>query len=64
METGIHYPAACHQQPAITSRFNDLPRLPVTEQIVNEILSLPIHGNMEIGAAETVCQEIERFYGR
>jgi dTDP-4-amino-4,6-dideoxygalactose transaminase len=64
IETGIHYPVACHQQPAITSRFGDLPRLPVTEQIVNEILSLPIHGKMDIDAAETVCQEIERFYGR
>jgi dTDP-4-amino-4,6-dideoxygalactose transaminase len=64
IETGIHYPFACHQQPAITSRFTDLPRLPVTEQIVNEILSLPIHGTMDLDAAETVCREIERFYGR
>jgi dTDP-4-amino-4,6-dideoxygalactose transaminase len=64
IETGIHYPVACHQQPAITSQFNDLPRLPVTEQIVNEILSLPIHGKMDLDAAATVCQEIERFYGR
>jgi dTDP-4-amino-4,6-dideoxygalactose transaminase len=64
IETGIHYPVACHQQPAITSQFNNLPRLPVTEQIVNEILSLPIHGKMDLDAAETVCREIERFYGR
>ncbi|HEY3855736.1 MAG TPA: DegT/DnrJ/EryC1/StrS family aminotransferase [Verrucomicrobiae bacterium] len=64
IETGIHYPVACHQQPAITSRFENLPRLAVTEQIVNEILSLPIHGMMNLDTAETVCQEIERFYGR
>lgn len=63
IETGIHYPIACHQQPAITSRFDSLPRLPVTENVVNEILSLPIHGKMDIEAAESVCNEIARFYG-
>jgi perosamine synthetase len=64
IETGIHYPIACHQQPAITSRLEPVSRLPVTEKIVNEILSLPIHGKMDIAAAETVCEEIKRFYER
>jgi dTDP-4-amino-4,6-dideoxygalactose transaminase len=64
IETGIHYPIACHQQPAITSRFDPVPRLPVTERVVNEILSLPIHAEMSLAAAEVVCQAIERFYGK
>jgi dTDP-4-amino-4,6-dideoxygalactose transaminase len=64
IETGIHYPIPCHQQPAITSRFTPAAPLPETEQAVNEILSLPIHGEMSVAAAEVVCQAIERFYGK
>src|ERR1017187_33097 len=64
VETGIHYPVANHQQPAITSRFSDLPRLPKTEQAVKEILSLPIHGEMELEAADRVCEAIGAFYGK
>jgi len=64
IETGIHYPIACHQQPAITSRFKNLLRLPQTEQAVNEILSLPIHGRMTLNEADLVCDAIARFYGR
>jgi dTDP-4-amino-4,6-dideoxygalactose transaminase len=63
IETGIHYPIACHQQPAITSRFGTSARLPVTEAAVNEILSLPIHAEMTLDAAEAVCLAVERFYG-
>src|SRR5438309_6104339 len=40
--TGIHYPVANHQQPAVRKLYSDLPRLPKTETAVNEILSLPI----------------------
>ena len=51
IETGIHYPVPNHQQPAVTGRFGNIPRLPRTEQAVKEILSLPIHGEMELDAA-------------
>ena len=63
IETGIHYPIACHQQPAVTSRFANLPRLPQTEKVVNDILSLPIHGRMTIAEADLVCDAVARFYG-
>jgi len=64
VETGIHYPVANHQQPAITGRFSDIPRLPKTEQAVKEILSLPIHGEMGLDAADRVCEAIGAFYGK
>jgi dTDP-4-amino-4,6-dideoxygalactose transaminase len=64
IETGIHYPVANHQQPAITSRFPKLPRLPVTEKAVQEIVSLPMHGGMSLNEADVVCDAIARFYGR
>ena len=62
IETGIHYPVANHQQPAVTGRFNDIPLLPETEQVVKEILSLPIHGEMPLSDADRVCDVIAEFH--
>ncbi len=62
--TGIHYPVANHQQPAITSQFKVLPKLPRTEQAVNEILSLPIYGELALEDVDYVCDCIAEFYGR
>ncbi len=64
VETGIHYPVANHQQPAITSKFGKIPALPRTEQAVKEILSLPIHGEMSLAAADVVCDTVAKFYGK
>jgi dTDP-4-amino-4,6-dideoxygalactose transaminase len=63
IETGIHYPKPNHLQPAVTGRFPNVPSLPRTEQAVKEILSLPIHGQMSLEAADRVCDAIGRFYG-
>jgi perosamine synthetase len=64
IETGIHYPKPNHLQPAVTRLFPSLPSLPRTEQIVEEILSLPIHGEMVLDAADQVCDTIQQFYGK
>jgi dTDP-4-amino-4,6-dideoxygalactose transaminase len=64
IETGIHYPVPNHQQPAITHRYPALPPLPRTEAVVKEILSLPIHGEMTLEAADRVCDAIAEFYGQ
>ncbi len=63
IETGIHYPKPNHLQPAVTGRFPFVPRLPRTEQLVKEILSLPIHGRMSLDDADLVCNAIAEFYG-
>jgi dTDP-4-amino-4,6-dideoxygalactose transaminase len=63
IETGIHYPKPNHLQPAVTGRFPYVPKLPRTEQAVKEILSLPIHGQMGLEAADRVCDAIAQFYG-
>jgi dTDP-4-amino-4,6-dideoxygalactose transaminase len=62
IETGVHYPVPNHQQPAVTSRFQNIPRLPQTEKIVNEILSLPIYGELPMDAVDRVCDSILEFY--
>ena len=64
IETGIHYPVPNHQQPAVTSKFTNIPSLPRTEKFVTEILSLPVHGEMPVADADKVCDAIGEFYGR
>src|SRR5207245_11420370 len=64
IETGIHYPRPNHLQPAVTGLFPFVPKLPRTEQIVKEILSLPVHGAMSLAAADQVCEAIAEFYGK
>lgn len=64
IETGIHYPVPNHLQPAVNGRFPYTPKLPRTEAAVNEILSLPIHGEMALEAADRVCDAIAEFYGK
>ena len=61
--TGIHYPVANHQQPAILKRYSDLPKLPKTEAAVREILSLPIYGELPLEDVDYVCDSILEFFG-
>jgi dTDP-4-amino-4,6-dideoxygalactose transaminase len=64
IETGIHYPVPNHQQPAVVNRFGKQPTLPKTEKAVQEILSLPICGELAVSDAERVCDTIVEFYGK
>jgi dTDP-4-amino-4,6-dideoxygalactose transaminase len=60
IQTMIHYPIPPHKQMAY-KEFNHL-KLPITEQIHNTVLSLPIspvHENYEI---LEVCESIKRFF--
>ena len=45
-------------------QFRNIPPLPRTEQAVKEILSLPIHGEMSLAAADVVCDAVAKFYGK
>lgn len=42
IETGIHYPIPLHKQPAVKS-MNKNVKLPITESLCDEIISVPIH---------------------
>ncbi len=58
----LHYPAAVHQQPAyahITAK--SLP-LPNTEQLVKEILSLPLHPHLPEESVEVTCAAVREFF--
>jgi dTDP-4-amino-4,6-dideoxygalactose transaminase len=58
--TGIHYPVACHQQPAVES-FNP-PALPRTERIVKEILTLPISAGHTEAEVDEVIAGVREFF--
>lgn len=62
--TGIHYPIANHQQPAMIKMYSDLPRLPQTEEAVTQILSLPIYGDLSLEDVDIVCDAILEFFGK
>ena len=64
ISTGIHYPVANHQQPAITKMYSDLPKLPKTEAVVKEILSLPIYGELPLDDVDYVCDSILEFFSQ
>jgi len=62
ISTGIHYPVANHQQPAMQKLFKDIPKLPRTEKAVKEILSLPVYGELSIEDVDVVCDAIAEFF--
>jgi perosamine synthetase len=57
IETGIHYPVPVHRQPCLMSDV----RLPITEQYVDEILSLPMHPQLSDEEVEYVASEVRNF---
>jgi dTDP-4-amino-4,6-dideoxygalactose transaminase len=56
IQTGVHYPVPCHQQPPLR-RFADGP-MPVAEQAAAEILSLPIFPHMTPDQVDVVCDAL------
>lgn len=57
IETGIHYPVPLHRQPLTKTPA----RLPITEQCVDEILSLPMHPLLRDEEVEYVASETRSF---
>jgi dTDP-4-amino-4,6-dideoxygalactose transaminase len=59
IQTGIHYPVPLHRQPCVKSDV----RLPVTEEYVEQILSLPMHPQLTDMELEYVATSIRDFMG-
>ena len=53
--TGLYYPIPLHRQPCMYSEI----KLPVTDIIVNEILSLPMHPKLNYNDIEYICNKIK-----
>jgi dTDP-4-amino-4,6-dideoxygalactose transaminase len=59
--TGIHYPVPNHLQSALKDFGYDRGSLPVTEALVDEILSLPMYAELSRGQIERVANVIQEF---
>lgn len=58
IETLIHYPTACHLQPAFAHLGLGAGALPLAEQLAAEVLSLPLHPAMTAPDVDRVCDAI------
>lgn len=59
--TLIHYPTPVHRQPAYADLGYPPGRLPITERIAEEIVSLPLYIGLSEEAVRTVCAAIADF---
>jgi dTDP-4-amino-4,6-dideoxygalactose transaminase len=61
IQTGIHYPVPGHRQPAIEHLAS--PPLPVTERVVDEILTLPMSAGHTDAEIDEVSRRVREFFG-
>ena len=59
--TAVLYPVPIHKQPAYASRYEGV-ELPVTEQLANQILCLPIYPELSDEDQAIVCQKVRAFF--
>lgn len=62
VSTGIHYPVPLHSQVAFRSFGYSQEKLPVTEHVVNKVLSLPMYAELSDQEIEYVVDSIKAFY--
>ncbi len=62
IQIGIHYPIPVHKQKAIKSLGYQNVKLPVTEKISNEILSLPMHPHLNEDDILYIKEVIKKFF--
>lgn len=56
--TAVHYPRPLHLQPAYASMGLSEGAFPVSEQLANEVMSLPMHPYMERGEVSYISQSV------
>jgi dTDP-4-amino-4,6-dideoxygalactose transaminase len=61
--TAIHYPVPIHQQVAWSSAGLAPERLPITEVVAGEILSLPMYPELTDSDIAYICQHVSRIAG-
>jgi dTDP-4-amino-4,6-dideoxygalactose transaminase len=57
VQSGVHYPVPCHQQPPLRRYASR--RLPVVEQAAGELLSLPLFPHMTGAQVDRVCAALD-----
>ncbi len=59
--TGIYYPIPVHKQPIIEKIYGKQPKLPITEDVVNKIVSLPLSPQLTTEELERVKIEFKNY---
>jgi dTDP-4-amino-4,6-dideoxygalactose transaminase len=62
ISTGIHYPIPIHLQPAFQDLGYKMGDFPVTERVVDEILSLPMYAELDEEKIQFVVEKIKDFH--
>jgi len=60
---GVYYPIPLHAQKAYRTDKYDEANFAVTNQLVKEVISLPMHSELDEEQIETVCQAVLDFLG-
>ena len=60
--TGLHYPVPLHLQKVFMKLGYKRGDFPVTEQLANECLSLPMYPELTEDQIEYVCETVRTFY--
>jgi dTDP-4-amino-4,6-dideoxygalactose transaminase len=58
----IYYPLPLYKQQAYQQFVSTDFKLVASEQLCNEVLSLPIHTEMNIGSMSFVCSSVQSFF--
>lgn len=61
--TGIYYPIPVHKQPIIEKLYGKQSKLPITEEIIDKIVSLPLSPLLTNEELNRIKVEIENFMG-
>jgi UDP-2-acetamido-2-deoxy-ribo-hexuluronate aminotransferase len=62
--TMIYYPIPIHLQEAYLSNNYKFGSFPVSEELSNSVLSLPMHTELNLNTLEFICHKILKFYKR
>ena len=62
--TMVYYPLPLHHQNAFKSEEYPVGSMPITEQLVQEVLSLPMHTELKESELEFVVGKIRDFFGK
>ncbi|SFR57787.1 DegT/DnrJ/EryC1/StrS family aminotransferase [Halogeometricum limi] len=61
VQTGVHYETPAHRHPAVLERVGES-SLPVTENLYDRILSLPMHPRLTPGDVSHVCDAVASYF--
>lgn len=61
ISSGIHYPIPCHKQPCFQDAA-DMPTLPVTEEIADKIVSLPLYPELTESQQGRIIEAVKAFF--